>query len=326
MVVTPPKSPSAAAPADHQPVAAVAALPTAAPARAAMETAHRIVEPIVIAVVSSTGVYLVGSVYTEAYYGRMSIDAAALDLSPLTIALQAVHVVQSLLLYPGLVLVLYVLHRVVVARLPRARAWLGRQHQGIGRLVLLVVNGLIILPLILAAAAAGANRTLIQTNSVLSEVASLMQFTGFVLVVYVLWLSLGPRRLLLADLQRRRVVPIVLVFLLYLLGALVNTADRARANAERLMTGVSDASVAITFAMAPGRALPTSADLLLVTIRNDHYFVVERQPDPPSRTPVALAIPIGVVDAVTMERVIPAAPAAEGIVIVLFPESPSPTP
>jgi hypothetical protein len=324
MSVTPPESPATTASADRPAIESVEVVPPAAPPRVTVEAARRIIEPIAIAVATSTGVYLVGSVYTDAYYGRMSIDAAALDLTPPFIALQAVHVLQSLVVYPVLLLLLYLLYRVVSARLPRVQSWTGRQVQRFGRLALLVVNGLTVFPLIVAATSAGENPALIQTTSALSEVASLMQFTGFALVVYVVWLSLGPRKLLFAEFQQRRVLPIVLVFVLYLLGSLVQTADRARANAERVMTGDSDSSVAVTFTMTSGVATLPSADLLLVTIRNGHYFVVERQPDPPSRTPSAYAIPIRAVDVVHMERVNPAAPASEGMVIELFSSTPSP--
>src|SRR5215208_6157947 len=44
--------------------------------------AQRFIEAAAIAVVTSTGLYLVGSVYTDAYYGRMSIEVTSLDLSP----------------------------------------------------------------------------------------------------------------------------------------------------------------------------------------------------------------------------------------------------
>ena len=53
----------------------------------ALEAVRRVVESVVIAVVTSTGVYLVGSVYTDASYGRVSIDTASLDLPPPFIAL-----------------------------------------------------------------------------------------------------------------------------------------------------------------------------------------------------------------------------------------------
>ena len=55
---------------------------------------------------------------------------------------------------------------------------------------------------------------------------------------------MSPRRYLLAEVKQRRTVAIVLLAAVYLLGALVNTADRARANAERLMIGASDMAFA----------------------------------------------------------------------------------
>ena len=323
-MVTAAEPAAAAAPADAPRGEVVAAPPAVVPTRAIAEAAHKVGESFVIAAVTSTGVYLVGSVYTDAYYGRMSIDAAALDLPVPFVALQAVHAVQNLLAYPVLLLALYLLWRAVAVRLPRAPSFVRRKPQGFGWLAPLVVNGLVVSPLVLAAASAGSNRALIQTNSALSEVTSLLQFAGFALVVYVLWLSLGPRRLLFAEVQQRRVLPIALLAALFLLGALVNTAGRARADAERLMTGVADSSLAVAFTMATGEAAPPNADLLLVAIRNGQYFVVERQSDPPSRTPRAYAIPVGGVDAAHFQRVNPAAPAAEGIVIQVFPTAPTP--
>ena len=47
------------------------------------EAARRVLESVIIAIITSTGLYLVGSVYSEAYYGRMSIEVSALDLTPL---------------------------------------------------------------------------------------------------------------------------------------------------------------------------------------------------------------------------------------------------
>ena len=125
----------------------------------------------------------------------------------------------------------------------------------------------------------------------------------------MLWLSVGPRRPLLSELQHRKLVPIVLLFTLYLLDALVATAHNATVDADLFMTGASDSSMAAVFTMASGVQPLPSTDVLLVTIRNGHYFVVTRQPDPPSRTPVAYAIPVRAVDAVQMERVNPAAQA-----------------
>ena len=95
MVVTP-RGPLPTAPPADQPADAVveASTPTAPP-QVTVGTARGVIA-------TSTGVYLVGSVYTDDYYGRMSIDANALDLTPPFIALQAFHVLQSLLVYPVL--------------------------------------------------------------------------------------------------------------------------------------------------------------------------------------------------------------------------------
>lgn len=66
--------------------------------------------------------------------------------------------------------------------------------------------------------------------------------------------------------------------------------------------------------------------MIFVAMRNGHHFVVERQPDPPSRPPRAYAVPFRSVDSVELERVNPAAPADEGIVITLpwLDDSPAP--
>jgi hypothetical protein len=312
------RAPTAPTTAAH--AAAAQDAPAPQPPRMTVEAARRVIESVIIAVITSTGLYLVGSVYTEAYYGRMSIEAAALDLTPPYVALQAVHVVDSLLQYPLALLLVYLLYRTVVTRLPRVRSRANLLRQRFGRLGLLVANGLIVSPLVLAAVNTSNNPALAQTNSPLSEVADLMELAGTALVVYVLWLSLGRRQLLLTEVQQRKLVPIGLLFTLYLLDALVVTAQDAAVDAERFMTGASDSSVAVVFTMASGVQPLPSADLLLVTIRNGHYFVVERQPNSPSRMPVAYAVPVRAVDAVQMTRVNPAAPSQpSGIVIELFP-------
>ena len=275
---------------------------------------RKLIESVIIAVVTSTGVYLVGSVYTEAYYGRMSIDVVALDLPPPYIALQAVHALQSLLVYPLVLLFLYLLDKATTARLPQARLWLRSVVERLGWPGVLALNLIVAFPLLRAAEAAGSNRALIQTTSALSEVVSLMQLVGLVLLAYVVWLSLVKRAFLLSELKQHHNVPLALVVAIVLLGALVNTADRARTNAERLMTGASDTSLMVTFTPADDRPLP-SEELIFVSMRNSHYFVVERQPDPPSVTPRAFAMPYRAVDSVEFERINPAPPADKGFVI-----------
>jgi hypothetical protein len=84
---------------------------------------------------------------------------------------------------------------------------------------------------------------------------------------------------------------------LYLLDALIATANGAAEDAELLMSGASDLSIEIDFTMAAGaRGTLPSSGLLLVTARNGNYYVVERQPSPPSRSPVAYVVPFDVVD------------------------------
>ena len=65
-----------------------------------LETVRRIAESVIIAVISSAGLYLVGSVYVDAYYGRLAIEATSLDLPPPYVALQSVHALWGLLDYP----------------------------------------------------------------------------------------------------------------------------------------------------------------------------------------------------------------------------------
>lgn len=281
----------------------------------ALMAARRLIESVIIAVITSTGVYLVGSVYTDAYYGRMSIDSNALDLPPSFIALQAVHALQSLLFYPMAVLLLYLPAGFIASHSPRVRSWVSGLVERFGRLAILVINGLVVLPLVAAAVSAGSDRAVIQTTSALSEVVSLMQEAGFALLIYVVWLSLQRRTFLLTELKRRQLVPVMLVFAIFLFGALVNTAERARTNAERLMTGASDTSLAATFTMARGVPPLPSTELILVAMRNGHHFVVERQPNPPSLTPRSYAVPFRSVDAVDLERVNPAPIADKAIVI-----------
>ena len=87
----------------------------------------------------------------------------------------------------------------------------------------------------------------------------------------------------------------MLLSALYLLDALIATANGAAVDAELLMTGESDSSIEVVFTMAEGvrDTLPASG-LLLVTARNGNYYVVERQPSPPSRRPVAYVVPFDV--------------------------------
>jgi hypothetical protein len=267
------------------------------------EAARRFLESFLIAAVTSTGLYLVGSVYTDSYYGRMSIDATALDLSPPFIALQATHVVQGLLEYPIILLGIWAIYRFIASRLPGARSWVERAAARFGPVVLLAINLVIVAPIVFQAFRVGDAIDLTQTSSLLGEVSGLIQTAAAALLVYSIWLSFGPREVFLDQLRQRKVLPMALIFVLYLLDALVSTSQSATSDAELLMTGTSAASVAVTFTPTTGVMSLPSSELLLVTIRNGHYFVVERQPNPPSARPVAYAIPFRAVDSIRMQRV-----------------------
>src|SRR5215208_6508243 len=232
-------------------------------------SAQRVVESAVIAVATSTGLYLVGSVYTDAYYGRMSIEVTSLDLSPPFIALQSAHVLESLLEYPTALLFFYLLYRLLTSRITRLRSWYDRARQRFGRLFLLIINLVVVSPLVVSAVQAGIDAGISSTSSVLSEVTGLMANLGSLLVFYVIWLSFGPRQVIISQIRERKIIPIVLLFALYLLDALIATANGAAADAELLLTGDADSSIEIVFTMAAGvRDVVPSSGLLLVTARN----------------------------------------------------------
>jgi hypothetical protein len=288
--------------------------------------AQRVIESAVIAVATSTGLYLVGSVYTDAYYGRMSIEVTSLDLAPPFIALQSAHVLESLLEYPSALLFFYLLYRLLNSRIPRLRSWYNRARQRFGRLFLLIVNFLIVSPLLVSAVRAGIDAGISSTSSVLSEVTGLMGSLGSLLLFYVIWLSFGPRQVILDQLRERKLIPIVLLSALYLLDALIATARGAAVDAELLMSGASDSSIEVVFTMAQGvRDTLPSSGLLLVTARNGNYYVVERQESPPSRRPVAYVVPFDVVDSARTQRVNEADPALEDLVDEFMNEIATPT-
>ena len=279
-------------------------------------TAQRVVESAVLAVATSTGLYLVGSVYTDAYFGRMSIEVTSLDLAPPFIALQSAHVLESLLEYPFALLFFYLLYRLLTSRIPRLRSWYDRVKQRFGRLFLLIVNLAIISPLVIASVQAGIDAELHGASAVLGDVAGLMGTVGMLLLFYVIWLSFGPRQVIIAQLRERKLIPIALLAALYLLDALIATANGAAADAELVLTGQADSSIEVVFTRTEGvRDTLPSSELLLVTARNGNYYVVERQGTPPSRRPVAYVVPFDSVDSARMQRVNDADPALDEILI-----------
>ena len=262
-----------------------------------LETVRRIAESVIIAVISSAGLYLVGSVYVDSYYGRLAIDATSLDLPPPFVALQSVHALWGLLDYPLLLLLIFVLYRTLAAPSRRLGQSLGRAWERFPRLLPVLANLIVVLPLLLDAAASLWEREL-PHRSVLTEIDSVLGYVGLILLVYVLWLGWDQRRFLLSELQARKLVPITLVFTAYLLSALVTTGVVAELAAVDLLTGASPASLRVTFVTKPG-ALPELAEqeLLLVAARNGVYYVVVREPSPPSPWATSYAIPFTSVEA-----------------------------
>jgi hypothetical protein len=279
-------------------------------------TAQRVIESAVIALATSTGLYIVGSVYTEAYYSRLSIEVTSLDLAPPFIALQSAHVLESLLEYPLALLFFYLLYRLLTSRIARLQSWYDRARQRFGRLFLLIVNLLVVSPLVIAAFQAGIEAGLTGASSVLGNVAGLMGTFGLLLFFYVIWLSFGPRQVIIAQIRERKIIPIALLAALYLLDALIATANGAAEDAELLLTGAAESSIEVAFTMTDGVSdtLPSSG-LLLVTARNGNYYVVERQPVPPSRRPVAYVVPFDSVDVARTQRVNEADPPLDEILI-----------
>jgi hypothetical protein len=269
----------------------------AAVAKPNLETARRIAESVIIAAVSSAGLYLVGTVYIDAYYGRLSIEVTSLDLAPTYVALQSVHALWGLLAYPLLLLLFYVLYRTFASPTRRLGAWLTEFGRRYPRLLLVLANLALVTPLLLDALATFREREL-PHRSVLTEVNSVLGYAGLVLFGYVVWLGWSQRRFLVSEIRARKLAPIALVFLVYLLSALAATGIVAELAAEDLLIGASDASLRVEFVTKPG-VLPELADkeLILVTTRNGAYYVVEREPSPPSEHPTSYVVPLTAVEA-----------------------------
>jgi hypothetical protein len=269
----------------------------------ALETARRIGESIAIAAVSSAGLYLVGTVYVDAYYGRLSIDATSLDLAPTYVALQAIHVLPGLLQYPSLLLVVYLLYRTFGGRARRLRTWLEGLRGRHPRAVLILGNLLVIAPLLIGALVISYQEAEVAPRSVLAEIAGLLESAALVLFVYAIWLGWSQRAFIVSEIVARKLLPIALVFTVYLLTALASTASTATLAAELLLVGASDASMEVEFVMREGSGDTLAGkELLLVAVRFGDFYVVERQPFPPSQRPTAYIVPDATVDVATVRR------------------------
>jgi hypothetical protein len=264
-----------------------------------LETIRRIAESVIIAAISSVALYLVGFVYVDAYYGRLSLEILPPDLPSPYVALQSIHALWGLLDYPLTLLVAVVLYRVLADPERRPGQWLAHARERFPRQLLLLANLIVVGPLLLKAGASWQTREL-PHRSLLTELTSVLGDVGVVLLAYVLWLG-WQRRSLLTEIQARRVVPIALVFAAYLLSALVYTGEAAELAAVDLLTGASPAATRVTFVTKPG-IFPELADLDLVLVaeRGGAYYVVAREAPPASPWATSYAIPASAIDAVRM--------------------------
>lgn len=272
-----------------------------------LDAARRVGESLAIAVVTSSGLYLVGTVYTDAYYGRLSIEATSLDLAPTYVTLQAAHALPALLEYPSTLLLLYVLYRSFNRPAQRVRAWFDRARRRFPRLLVVLANVLIVAPLVVGAALIGLREQTLVPGTLLSEIAGLLENLALILLVYAIWLGWSQRTSLVAQVRQRKLLPIALLAIVYLLTALAGTAATAERAAAVLLTGNSDTSLAVRLTMADGTDRQLAGkDLLLVAVRNGNFFVVERQPAPPSQRPVAYVVPAAAVDVARVQRLVDA--------------------
>ena len=277
------------------------------PAVPGFGAAQRLVESVLLAAITSTGLYLVGSVYIDAYFGRMSMDATSLDLAPPYVALQAMHVLPSLLEYPITLGIVVGIYRLLRRRLERAHDAYDWMRRRMGRVFLFLINLVVVSPLLLATIRSMMDPLTMMSASVVGEVTELMRVFGGLLFFYVIWLSFSARRDVLGELRHRRWMPIVLLGMLYLLDALIASAHGAAQDAELLMSGYSASSMAITFDDPTGELDDLAQkELLLVITRNGMFYVVERQPYPASAQPVAYMIPGDQIVKARVQRVVPA--------------------
>ena len=269
-----------------------------------LDAARRIGESVIVAAVTSAGLYLVGSVYTDSFYRRLSIEPVSLDLAPSYIALQSAHALRALLEFPSTLLLLYILYRTFSSQVRRFQTWFDRARQRFPRLVLIITNLIVVSPLLVGAVEASLGKQTLIPDSVLAEIASGLEDAGLFLLIYVIWLGWSQRVSIISQVRQRKLVPIALIFTVYLLNALASTAAKAELAAELLMTGTSDDSMSIDFQMKPGfEPRLAGKDLIFVADRFDTYYVVERQPIPPSQRPTSHMIPGDTVEVATVRRV-----------------------
>jgi hypothetical protein len=151
------------------------------------------------------------------------------------VALQSVHALWGLLEYPLILLLFYVLYRTLALPARRLGTWLAQTRRRFPRLLSILANVVVVAPLLLDALASFREQEL-PHRSVLTEVHSVFGHAGLVLLGYVVWLGWSQRRFLVSEVRARKLVPIALVFLVYLLSALATTGVVAELAAVELLT------------------------------------------------------------------------------------------
>ena len=111
-------------------------------------------------------------------------------------------------------LVLYLIYRIFAPRLSRVRGWFGQARDRFGRLFLLIVNVLVVFPLLLSAFQAELGAGLRIDRSVLGDVSAMMGTFGVITLVYLVWLSFGPRDFVLNQIRNWNIIPVTLLFAL----------------------------------------------------------------------------------------------------------------
>ena len=277
---------------------------TAAPAEMSptLAVARRIGESVLIAALASTGLYLVGTVYTDAYYGRLSIETTSLDFAPAYIALQSVHALSGLLQYPSILLI-YALVLRLVRSSARAEDLLDRARQRAPRALPVLVNLAVVGPLLIVDLWLLVSLPDPAIGSALNEAWDLLAFAGPALLIYAVWIGCSQRASIVSRIRAHAFVPIVLVVTVYVLTVLVQSAVTATVAAELLLTGVSDNAMLVVFTPKSSQTAPLAErGLILVTKRGGAFYVVERQSVPPGERPTAYVIPMASVDRAETRR------------------------
>jgi hypothetical protein len=271
--------------------------------RPILDTVRRVGESIIIAAVTSAGFYLVGSVYTDAFFSRLSIEVTSLDLAPPYIALQSTHALQGLLSYPTMLLLGFMIYRSLAAPGRILHEPLTASVRRAPRLMHVLGNLLVIAPLVIEIGINSLGDQDLEPDSVLAEAISVLGNASLVMLLYAIWLGWSQRQFLVTQIRARRVLPIILLGGVFLLNAMVSTATVANLAAEQLLTGRADDSMGVIFTLQPGVPdLLAGHDLILVTARNGSYYVVERQPEPPNGMPRSYMIPMASVQIAEVHR------------------------